>query len=653
MSRRARRKARGADPADRAPGGLARGRSPLASFPILLAGVGLLAFAIRLVYLSGVSQSPLYLHPALDARINNEQAWELARGSVGGAGRGGGGGSAAGGGHDMALEPDPARRPYFRAPGYAYALATVYVAAGHDLHAARVAQAALGALTALLLGLLARSIWSPRVGVVAALMGALYGPAIYFDGELVSASLELFLAALALWLLVEGDRRRSAGWLASAGFALAAAAVTRPTVLPFAFLAILWLLWRRVPIRAVALLAVAALSLPLAATARNFVVARDPVFIASQGGINFTIGNHDRADGTTPAVPGLGSGVTATYDAPYREASRLSGRPLRASEVSRFWFRRGTRFWAEDPVAGIALYGRKVAMMWNRRELPNTQDQAFFAPFHSWLFRGPWLLGFALLAPVALAAAWFERRRAAVLILFGGTLVAVTAAFFVCDRFRLPLAAVVIPLAAAGAVAAWDRLRGKRSEGGNKPTRPPVALAGAALLAAAALVWLPFPRWQGVEEGMSWFRLATAYEQTRQTTRAADAYARAERAGFATPEFYNNAGLFSLRGGDLVAAEKRFIRAIQLEPEHGPALANMAEVMMRREKWPQAAQFYRYAAAALPERAPELWTNAGAIHQRVGFWTESRLDYERALALRPGFLPAAEGLRSLPSAGGR
>ncbi|HET9950876.1 MAG TPA: glycosyltransferase family 39 protein, partial [Candidatus Eisenbacteria bacterium] len=552
-------------------------------------------------------------------------------------------------------EASPTRgegRPYFRPPGYAHFLAAVYATTGHNLHAARVAQALLGGLSVLLLGLLAASLWDARVGMVAALLGALYGPAIYFDGELVSASLEVFLALLALWLLVEGEKRRSGAWCAAAGLAIALGAVTRPTILPFAAIAAVWLLWRRVPASAAALFAVAALSLPAACTLRNAAVAGDPVFIASQGGINFYIGNHARADGTTPYVPGLGSGVTATYDAPMREASRLAGRPLKESEVSAFWLSKGLEFWRDDPRAAAALFAKKLAMMWNRRELPNTQDQAFFGPFNSWLFRGPWLPGFALLAPIALAAAWFERKRAAILLLYAAALTAVTAAFFVCDRFRLPLLAFVAPLAAAGVVRAWDAWKAARANRSEPAVGPRGAAraavpAAAFLVVAAALVWLPFPRWQKVEEGMSWFRLATAYEQARDERQAARSYLFAEKAGLAAPEFYNNYGLVALREGDLAAAGERFRRAVALDPSYGPALANLAEVYMRQESWNLAAAAYGAAAGAVPERAAEFLTNAGVIYQRMGRTEAARVAFVRALAARPDFELAAEALRML------
>ncbi|HEU4334160.1 MAG TPA: tetratricopeptide repeat protein [Candidatus Eisenbacteria bacterium] len=593
--------------------------------------VALAALAIRLVYLSGATQSPLFLQPALDARVNDAQAWAMASG----AGSGG-----------------PAE-PYFRPPLYGAFFAAIYSVAGHDLSAPRVAQTALGVGTVLLLGLIGATLWDRRVGIAAAAIGALYAPAIYFEGELVSATLELFLAALALWLLLEGAKRRSEAWLAGAGLALAAGAVTRPTILPFALLAVVWL-WKRVPARTAAIFLAAVLSLPVAATVRNVVVARDPVFIASQGGVNFYIGNHDDADGTTPRVPGLGSGVTATYDAPFREASRLAERPLRASEVSAFWFGRGFEYWSREPLDAAWLTARKIAMVWNRRELPNTQDQAFFGPYNSWLFRAPLLLGFAVIAPIALAAAWFERRRAGVLVLYAGALTIATAVFFVCDRFRLPLAAAVIPLAGAGLVRAWDWWRGSRPGGSSESGGPDragrlrrAAPVASALMAAAAFVWLPFPKWQAVEEGMSWFRIATAHEQAGDARSAGGAYARAERAGLNAPEFWNNYGLHALRVGDLDAAVARFRRAVEIDASHGPALGNLAEAYLRREEWSLAAGAYAAAAGAMPERAAELMTNAGALYHREGKLDAARQAYKIALAAVPGFDAAEQGMRAL------
>jgi hypothetical protein len=457
------------------------------------------------------------------------------------------------------------------------------------------------------LGLLAASLWDRLTGVAAALLATLFGPAVYFDGELVSASLELALAALALWLLVEGEKRRSAAWLAAAGLALAAGAVTRPTVIPFAILAAVWLLWRCASPRAVGLFAAAVISLPAAATVRNAVVAHDPVFIASQGGINFYIGNHARADGTTPNVPGLGSGVTATYEAPVLEASRLAGRPLRASEASAFWFSQGFQFWRDYPREAVVLYAKKVAMVWNRRELPNTQDQAF-APFPRGCFadRGS---GFA--SSRRWRWSWHgSSERAGLLILFAASLTGVTApsSSVTVSGCRWRHGRAVRGSGRAGCLG-WPASRARGRGEGAAIQRRHMLLAGGLFVAAAAFVWLPFPRWQKTEEGMSWFRLATAYEEARDSRHSARSYVMAERAGLETPEFFNNYGLVALREGDLNTAGDRFRRAIGLDPSHGPALANLAETapggVVRRRRLHAAAKPILSCAGFL--------TNAGIL----------------------------------------
>jgi tetratricopeptide (TPR) repeat protein len=581
--------------------------------------IAILALAIRLIFLAGASHHPVQTRLELDPAIHDANAWAIATGQ------------------------DPEPGPYFRAPLYTRFVALVYSVAGHSPGAVRIAQALLGALTAMLLGWIAFMLWGARAGWIAAALAAVYPPLVFFTGELVSATLEVALTALAMALLLRAGERPRSPWIAAAaGLALALSAITRPTVLPFAAVAAVWLLWRGAGTKAVALYAAAALSLPLAVTARNAIVGKDAVFIASQGGINFYIGNHEGADGTTPDVPGEGSGITATHDAPARIASAAAGKPLRASEVSAYWFRRGLAFWTARPAAALRLFGRKILLAWNRRELPNLVDQQFFAPAYSWLYRFPVWPGFAVLAPIALAAAWPERRRSGLLLLYLSVTTAITAAFFVCDRFRLPLVVGVIPLAAVGI----DRMVGAAEEARQRGASAPVRLeAIAALSLAAALVWLPFPRLQETQTGMSWYRVARAWAANGNVQAARDSYARAERAGFSTPQFWNEYGVFRMGLHDTFGAESLFRRALERDSSFGPAHANLAELYFRREQYEPAAQEYAIAAKLVPERAAELYVNAGTVYEGLG-QRDRALDYYReALRVRPGFDAAIEGER--------
>jgi len=587
--------------------------------------IGAFALVVRLLYLADAADSPLQRNLELDPALHDAHAWAIAQGA------------------------DPDRgQPYFRAPLYTHALALVYATFGHSPSAARAVQAVVGAVTAMLLGWIAWHLGGRRAGLVAGLLAALYGPSIFFTGELLSVTLEIALAAASLLFTLRaasGPHRMRDTVLA--GTFLSLGAITRPTVLPFALVALAWLLVKGAGRRAAIVYAVAALSLPLLVTIRNAVVGGDSVFIASQGGINFYIGNHPSADGSTAYVPGIGSGLTSTHEAPARVASKEAGRELRPSEVSAFWFRKGVAFWRERPADALALYAKKVALVWNRRELPNTLDQEFFAPFHSWLFRAPLLPGFALVAPLALAAAWSERRRVGLLLGFLAITTLASAAFFVCDRFRLPLVVALIPLAAVGIDRAIERVRGAGSLLRAARAHPATL---AAVAVAAALVWIPFPKLQATETGMSQYRLARAYEKEGKLQAATEAYMAADRAGFATPEFLNAYGVFRMQQNDTIGAEALFLRALDREPANGPTQGNLAEVYMRMERYPLAAAAYENAAGLMPEHAPELYVNAGTIYAGIGRSERAARMFRAALAARPGFPPALEGLARLGGA---
>ena len=586
-----------------------------------LVPIALLALALRLLFVAGASHHPVENHLELDPAIHDATAWAIASGQ------------------------DPEPGPYYHAPLYTRALALVYSVAGHKPAAARAAQAVLGAWTVLLIGSIAARLWGPRTGWIAALLAAVYPPLVFFNGQLVSATLEVALTALSLLLTLRaGDRPRSPWVVVAAGFALSLSAITRPTVLPFELIAAAWLAVRGVRRRSIALYLAAVLSLPVAVTARNAIVGKDAVFIASQGGINFYIGNHPGADGTTPSVPGAGSGITATHDAPARLASAAVGRPLKPSEVSSYWFRRGIEFWVKKPSAALRLYVRKLVLMWNRRELPNLLDQQFFLPMYSWLYRIPVWPGFAILAPIALAVAWRERGRAALLLLYLATTTVVTAAFFVCDRFRLPLALGVIPLAAAGI----DSLVSAAAEARSRGASAPVHLGTVAMfLAAFALVWAPFPRLQRTQAGMSWYRVARAEAASGNLTAARNSYKNAERAGLDTPEFCNEYGVFRMQNGDPMGAESLFRRALTMNSRFGPAHANLAELYYRRETYEAAAGEYAIAATLIPERAAELWVNAGTVYEGLGQKDRALDCYQKALGAKPGFEAAVEGERRI------
>lgn len=119
-----------------------------------------------------------------------------------------------------------------RGPGYPYLLGGVYALTGDSIAAGRLAAALLGALTVLLLYLIAKRIWGRRIGLTAAAMAAVFPPLVLLSRELWSESLFIALELGAILCVL--NFRRSGGalrWAVAAGVLCGVAALTRNTAL--------------------------------------------------------------------------------------------------------------------------------------------------------------------------------------------------------------------------------------------------------------------------------------------------------------------------------------------------------------------------------------------------------------------------------------
>ena len=88
--------------------------------------------------------------------------------------------------------------------------------------------------------------------------------------------------------------------------------------------------------------------------------------------MNFYVGNHPAANGIYAQVDFLPSAEPdLEREAFIREAEARTGRELTAAQASRFWLMAGLRFAVENPLAYLALQGRKLYMFWNGDEAQN------------------------------------------------------------------------------------------------------------------------------------------------------------------------------------------------------------------------------------------------------------------------------------------
>jgi Tfp pilus assembly protein PilF/4-amino-4-deoxy-L-arabinose transferase-like glycosyltransferase len=402
-----------------------------------------IAFGFRLIFVQGqVNNNPLFLSPILDAKAHDQWAGQIAAGEA----------------PKMLLEHD-VPHPYYRAPLYYYFLSIIYRMFGQSIHHAAIVQAVLGSLTCVLIGFIARRLTGMVGMAVGGLLAALYWPFVVFDVELLTVVLEVFLVTATLWTLLHAGEKRSPFWFSVAGLLLGLAVVTRPTI-SFCWLAVaIWLIvmrrrmgWSAFTAAIGLLFMTVMMSVPiLVVLVRNIVVSGDAVAIASSGGINFYIGNNERADGSTAAFPGAEPGWESAYRMSRAVAEHESGMSLSDSQVSRFWFQKGVDWIKNNPGEWMRLCAIKFAVFWSPTETPNNKAIRYFAELAPvsnffWVGFGVVFVGavISLLYLKGSGSGWLLIILVVLLYMCG------VLWFFVNARFRLPAMPMLILLATLG-----------------------------------------------------------------------------------------------------------------------------------------------------------------------------------------------------------
>lgn len=391
---------------------------------------------------------------------------------------------------------------FFVSPLYVYFLAAVF-AAGGSLLAAQLAQIALGAAAAGLLLATARHWFGERAALVAAGLAMLTGIFTFNEILILQSSLDPFLVSCALYALTRTTAGAGSRAFAAAGASMGLLALNRPNALVFGVAAAAVVLvseWRRGRIKRGAMLVTALLAVLAANAARNYAVSGDVVLIASHGGLNLYIGNHDRADGTYTPVPGITPSIAGQAGDSTRVAESSTGRQLSPGEVSGYFARRAFDWMAEHPADAFRLWIRKTAILLNRVDVPLNYSYAFYARESSLLRAlaiGPWLL-----LPLGLVGLFWPSLRTNhqgywVWAMFVPVYGAAVVLFFVTDRYRLPLFVPLCAAAGAALVRCFDLVRARQV---SMLFRPAAAIAVTSLLVFSNL---------GLDNGMGG-------EQTRQ-----------------------------------------------------------------------------------------------------------------------------------------
>ena len=383
---------------------------------------------------------------------------------------------------------------FFVSPLYVYFLAAVF-AAGGSLFAAQLIQIALGAVAVAFVFATARHWFGERAASAAAGLAALTGIFTFNEILILQSALDPFLVASALYALTRTMADGRAGAFAATGASLALLALNRPNAVAFAVAAAAVVFvhqWRNRQVARGAFLVAGLLAVLAANAARNYAVSGDVVLIASHGGLNFYIGNHDQADGTYTPVPGITPSIAGQAGDSKRVAESSTGRELSPGEVSNYFMRRALDWIAEHPGDAVMLWIRKAAILFNRVDVPLNYSYAFYAR-ESAVLRvlavGPWLLLPLGLVGLVWPSLRTNTRGYWVWGMFVPVYGAAVVLFFVSDRYRMPLFVPLCATAGAVLVRFADGLWARRLRSGRARAIAPLARLGAAIVVTAIVVF--------------------------------------------------------------------------------------------------------------------------------------------------------------------
>ena len=370
-------------------------------------------------------------------------------------------------GHGMAPSFIPHGGPSaLRPPAYPYFLGGVFAVAGDSFTAGRIASALLGVVSVALIGLIAQTLWTRRVALIAMAIAAVYPPLVLLSGTLLSEPLGLPLVLGMLWLLLAHRAPPRPGWVAPvAGLLFALALLDRPALVVFGvpLVAVLWTSRREL----VTVIAVAALAI-VPWTIRNASEFHAFVPISTQSG--FLVGGTYNASADHDAVePGAYRPVV--FDAAMRAI--YANRALDENQLSKALGRAG-RTYAKDHPGYVprVLWFNSLRLLGLRHGSAGAKAAYFFQGIganYAKLARWSWyLLALAAIVGVALGAA----RGVPWWLWIVPVLLFVTVVWISGDiRYRVPIEPFAIWAAAYAVANVTDRRRVRPSQPTQVPPR--------------------------------------------------------------------------------------------------------------------------------------------------------------------------------------
>jgi tetratricopeptide (TPR) repeat protein len=567
-------------------------------------------FLVRLVVLARLASSPFLLPSGSDMQFYDDWAKQILHGHW------------------------TDHQAFYGLPLYPFLLALLYRVFGYSPFVPGFFQAGLDAGTAVLIYkitirvMMRRETDSTKVatsaGILAAAGWCFFVPAQAYSAILMPTAGAVFIFWLLVWQIVRAETVPSPIRCLTYGVLLGFAAMGVATILFLVplFLAAIFLRRRTIAQGSKAtVLLIAGIFIGAAPCwIHNYFVARDPIFLSAHSGINLWLGNNPEAIGY-PRFPGLHAGQGQILRDSIDQAEATAGRPLKRSEVSRYWSTKARDYIASNPAAWLKLMARKLANFWNAFEYDDVGAIVNLRE-HRVLFPG---LHFGLIAALGLAGAILSWRAFPASRWLAAAIALQLAAIlpvFVTERYRLPVVPGLLVFAALGLQRLWNYLA-MANYG-----RAALQLAVVALSA----VFVTAPRHDPSLWALEAYNAGRFALGTNNLAAAEDHLQRARSLVPDNAETNFALGNLRLAQNNSGAARDFYQAVLKIEPQHKGALNNLGVLALNENDAARALEMFRRALLLEPRNPKTHYLLAKAL-DLAGDRDRARIEARRAVEL--------------------
>jgi len=572
----------------------------------------ILAFGIRFIYLLGTKRLPLFEFPFADALYNLDWAKEIVSGKIW------------------------TKAPFFRAPLYPFFLSFLIRIFGENLYVLRIVQMLFGSFSCVLIYFTSRRIFNSKVALLSAIFACLYAPLIYFDLEFLDTFFIIFLDLLLIYLLLFNQKKPSSFKLLLSGIFLGLSAITRPNILLFAIFVPLGLIFYfrkeispKKIFTFILFFAIGVFLVILPVTLVNYFAGKDSVLISWQGGINFYLGNNPQASGYKAVAPGIRTTWEGIYYDGITLAEKFSGKQLKLSQASDFWFKQGFDFILKEPFVALKLYLKKIALFLGGYEISENPNIYFFWSDPRNLL-GPLLWKKIISFPggILLPLAWLgillalkERKRLSLVLGFVLTYMLSVILFFVNTRFRIPVIPFLLIFSAFAILKIFEQ----------KEIKKKITLIFVSILFIILGNIDLTSQMAPVYEAQFHYILGNAYLKENSFQKAEEEFSKSIQISEEQARGFTGLGVIRYMQGNYPEAESLLKKALQVDSTEVFAYRYLGDIYARRGEYLKALQEYQIALNLNPEYgeayfgAGYVYANLGELKKAVEMWEKSLL----------------------------